>query len=300
MNAKKKTGLGRGLSALLDDAEDALNQEAVRSDNVLVWSQGSIRIENIETNPFQPRTIFEEEALSELSQSIQKQGIIQPVTVRKTGKDQYQLISGERRLKAAMMAGLEEIPAFIRTADDNQMLELALVENLQRKDLNSMDIAISLQRLSEEYEYSQETMAEKLGKKRTTITNYLRLLKLPPEIQVALRDDQISMGHARALVNISDQQTQLAILANIISKELSVRDVEKIVQDLNKTREKSKPLKKQLTPPLLKLKESIEKAVGGKINVQHTSAEKGSIRVPFRNDEQLEAILKTLAAQPSF
>ncbi|HRY32326.1 MAG TPA: ParB/RepB/Spo0J family partition protein [Bacteroidales bacterium] len=300
MNAKKKTGLGRGLSALLDGAEEALNQDTVRSDNVLAWSQGYIRTDHIETNPYQPRTSFEQEALAELSASIQKQGIIQPVTVRRTGKDQYQLISGERRLKAAMMAGLEEIPAFIRTADDNQMLELALVENLQRKDLNSMDIAISLQRLAEEYEYSQETMAEKLGKKRTTITNYLRLLKLPPEIQVALRDEQISMGHARALVNITDQQTQLAILADIISKGLSVRDVEKIVRDLSQPIEKPKPLKKQLAPPLLTMKDHIEKAVGGKISVHLTSAGKGSIRLPFRNDEQLEAILKTLAAKHSF
>lgn len=294
MNAKKKTGLGRGLSALLEGADDQYQQGMGLGEDSSVWLHGNIPVTAIESNPYQPRTHFEEEALSELSDSIQQQGIIQPITVRKTGNDQYQLISGERRLRAAVLAGLTTIPAFIRTADDTQMLELALVENIQRKDLNSIEVAISFQRMAEELEYSQETIAEKVGKNRTTITNYLRLLKLPPEVQVALRDDKISMGHARALINLEDSETQVAILKNILLKKLSVREVEKIVQDLNKPALTPKPVKVTLPENLGMKKNQLEKKLGGSISVSRNKKGKGSIVLPFHSDKQLEEIINSL------
>ncbi|MCX6273248.1 MAG: ParB/RepB/Spo0J family partition protein [Bacteroidetes bacterium] len=294
MNAKKRTGLGRGLSALLEGADDEVTTNAVFSDKSIGWSQGNIPLEDIGSNPFQPRTDFEEQALMELADSIREQGIIQPITVRKTGENKYQLISGERRLRAASAAGLTSIPAFIRVADDNQMLELALVENIQRKDLNAIEVAISFQRLIEELEYSQDTLAEKVGKNRSTITNFLRLLKLPPDIQIALRDNLISMGHARALINLEDEETQLAILKNILSKQLSVREVEKIVQDINKP---AAPVKKSTSPlpeNLAAAKNRLEKKLGGKILVKRNSKGKGNIVLPFNSDTQLEDILQSL------
>ncbi|MHC1707648.1 MAG: ParB/RepB/Spo0J family partition protein [Bacteroidales bacterium] len=294
MNAKKRTGLGRGLSALLEGTEEQYQQSMGMNDESSVWLHGNIPVGSIDSNPYQPRTHFEEESLNELSESIRQQGIIQPITVRKKGNELYQLISGERRLRAAIMAGLTSIPAFIRTADDAQMLELALVENIQRKDLNSIEVAISFQRMTEELEYSQETIAEKVGKNRTTITNYLRLLKLPPEVQIALRDDKITMGHARALINLEDNETQLAILKNILLKKLSVREVEKIVQDLNKPVQPQKKVKINLPESLGMKKNQLEKKLGGQISVTRSKKGKGNIVLPFTSDKQLDDILNSL------
>jgi ParB family chromosome partitioning protein len=294
MIAKKKTGLGRGLSALLEGADEQFTQGISFGDGSESWLHGNIPVNDIASNPYQPRTEFEEESLRELSDSIKQQGIIQPITVRKTSNDQYQLISGERRLKAAILAGLTSIPAFIRTADDIQMLELALVENIQRKDLNPLEVAISFQRMLEELDYSRDIIAEKVGKNRSTITNYLRLLKLPPQVQIALRDDKISMGHARALINLEDNETQLAILKNILNKGLSVREVEKIVQDLNKPEQPPKTIVIVLPEKLGLKKKQLEKKLGGNITVNQNKKGKGSIVLPFKSEKELEDIFNSL------
>ena len=220
------------MSAILESPETDITSKDI-SGNYVVGAIANLAIDKIEANPFQPRDRFEEEALKELSDSIREQGIIQPVTVRKLGYDKYQLISGERRYKASKLAGLEEIPCYIRVANDEQMLELALIENIHRQDLNSMEIAISYKRLLEECQITQEKLSERIGKNRTTITNYIRLLKLPPKVQLALRNDQISMGHARAIINLDDEHKQNKIVDEIIKNGLSVRDVEQLAKDTN-------------------------------------------------------------------
>src|SRR5687768_3276743 len=242
----KKKALGRGLSALLSDnsAEDKLEvdiQSPASSQQKGVVASGiaEIPIEEIEVNPFQPRTHFDQEALQELSESIKVHGIIQPITVRKLSANQYQLISGERRFQASKLAGLKTIPAYIRTADDQQMLEMALIENIQRENLNAIEVALSYQRLISECSLKQEALGERVGKNRATVNNYLRLLRLPPDIQIAIRDNQITMGHARAIVNIDNIDAQLAIFKKIIKEELSVRKVEELVRELSSGGNKS-------------------------------------------------------------
>jgi len=227
----KKKALGRGLSAILESPETDITSRDISGEYV-VGAIAHVAVEKIEPNPFQPRMQFNEEELAELTLSIQAQGIIQPITIRKLGYDKYQLISGERRLKAVKLAGLTEIPAFIRVANDEQMLELALVENIQREELNPLEIAISFQRLLDECKLKQEELSQKVWKDRSTIANYIRLLKLPTEVQIAIRDKKISMGHARALITIEDVKTQLVILHRIFEKKLSVRQVEDIVRNL--------------------------------------------------------------------
>lgn len=222
----KKNALGRGLGALIQQSETRIPESRVNVTN-------NIDIRQIETNPFQPRSNFDQEALEELASSIKQLGIIQPITVREVGNDKYQIISGERRYRASLIAGLTEIPAFIRHADDNNMLELALVENIQREDLDAMEVAISYQRLMDECQLTQENVSERVGKKRSTITNYLRLLKLPAEIQLAIRQRQIGMGHARALINIEEPEQQLNLLQDILDRGLSVRQVEDAVRRFN-------------------------------------------------------------------
>lgn len=227
MSSSKKPALGRGLSALLENAStDITTKTQVDGELRIVGSISSIPIEQIEANPFQPRTKFDVEAIEELAESIKQLGIIQPVTVRKLGYDKYQLISGERRFRASQLAGLKEIPAYIRIANDQAMLEMALVENVQRENLDAIEIAISMKRLISECNLTQENLSERIGKKRTTVTNFLRLLKLPAEIQMAIRKKAISMGHARALVNIDDEKQQLEICNAIIENGLSVRQAE--------------------------------------------------------------------------
>src|SRR3954468_7298444 len=216
---RKKPALGRGLSALLENARTDITTKNIGDNAAVVNSVSVIKIKNIETNPFQPRTNFEETALQELSDSIKQHGIIQPITVRKLGYDRYQLISGERRFRASQMAELTEIPAYIRIADDQEMLEMALVENIQREDLDPIEVALSYKRLIDECNLTQEQMSEKVGKQRSTVTNFLRLLKLPPAVQKALRDRDITMGHAKALIIIDNEDRQLAIFALALEQD---------------------------------------------------------------------------------
>jgi ParB family chromosome partitioning protein len=226
----KKQALGRGLSALLENAKTDITTRNIGENAPVVNSVSVIKISHIETNPFQPRTNFEETALQELSDSIKQHGIIQPLTVRKLGYDKYQLISGERRFRASQMAGLTEVPAYIRVADDQAMLEMALVENIQREDLDPIEVSLSYKRLIDECNLTQEQLSEKVGKQRSTVTNFLRLLKLPAPIQKSLRDREISMGHAKALINIDHEDRQLAIFALALEQELSVRQIEELAR----------------------------------------------------------------------
>lgn len=226
----KRPALGRGLGALIDDSkyEKKTVEEVISSGSIT-----EIEIDKIEVNPFQPRTDFDEEALLELSVSIRELGIIQPITVRKIDNDKFQIISGERRFRASKLAGLTALPAFVRDVNDQSMLELALVENIQREDLNAIEVAITYQRLIDECSLTQESLSERIGKKRSTITNYLRLLKLPVELQAGIRDKLITFGHARALITIEDAEKQLALFNRAIEESLSVREVEKLVREIN-------------------------------------------------------------------
>jgi len=282
----KKRGLGRGLDAILQSPETDITSADI-SGNYVAGAIAQIEIDKIETNPFQPRTDFDENALNELSESIKNQGVIQPVTVRKMGYDKYQLISGERRLRASKMAGLKQIPVFIRVANDEQMLEMALIENIHRENLNAIEVAISYQRLLEECQLTQDQLSEKVGKGRSTVANFLRLLKLPAEVQIAIRDGYITMGHARALVNISDKSKQLIILKRIIDEDLSVRQVEMLA------REKS-PAKKQknIIPESYKIQaDTLSKALKMNVKVNRDSKGKGSLTINFKNDEEFERLL---------
>ena len=232
-SVKRKSGLGRGLNALIEGSYEKKGDRPGPGDRLLahpVNSVGFISVEHIEANPYQPRTHFDQEALQELANSIKIQGIIQPVTLRQLGTNAYQLISGERRLQASKLAGLETIPAYIRKADDQQMLEMALIENIQRENLNAIEIALSYQRLLSECNLRQEELGDRVGKNRSTVTNYLRLLKLPPDVQIGLRDAEISMGHARALIGIEDPKAQVELFRKIVAEELSVRRVEELVR----------------------------------------------------------------------
>ena len=290
----KKKALGRGLSAILESPETDITSRDISGEYV-VGAIAHITVEKIEPNPFQPRQQFNEEELAELTLSIQSQGIIQPITVRKMGYDKYQLISGERRLKAARLAGLTEVHAYIRVANDEQMLELALVENIQREELNPLEIAISFQRLLDECRLKQEELSQKVGKNRSTVANYIRLLKLPTEIQIAIRDNKISMGHARALITIEDINTQLVILHRILEKKLSVRQVEDIVRNLLP----GQPLTTRKETAVLPLKfEKIRESLANKLNTQvdvkvHAKGD-GSIIIPFRSDEEFDRIITKL------
>ncbi|MGV8113471.1 MAG: ParB/RepB/Spo0J family partition protein [Lentimicrobium sp.] len=296
MNPKKKA-LGRGLSAILESPETDITSSDI-SGNFVAGAIASLPLSQIEANPFQPREDFDQEALNELAASIKEQGIIQPITVRKMGYDKYQLISGERRLKASKLAGMDEIPCYIRIANDQQMLEMALVENIQRESLNALEIAISYQRLIEECELTQEELSQRVGKNRTTVTNYIRLLKLPAELQVAIRDNKISMGHARALISIDDEQTQVAILKNIITKDLSVREVEEIVRNLNK-----QPAARKETPAMElpreieTIRENIAGKLDTKVNVTLNQKGKGNIVISFNSQKHLERILAELLSR---
>jgi ParB family transcriptional regulator, chromosome partitioning protein len=286
MNAKKKA-LGRGLNALLGDSEIIAAAESY------VSATPDIPLEQIEANPWQPRTAFEKQSLEELAASIKQQGIIQPITVRKIADHQYQLISGERRLRAAKMAGLSEIPAYIREVDDNALLELALVENIQRENLNSIEVALSFQRLIEECDVTQDQLSEKVGKNRTTVTNYLRLLKLHPDVQIGIRDNTISMGHARAIINVADENLQLDIFRRIVEKGMSVRQVEELVRSLS-TQKKTKaiPANVSVSDKVNLWKKEFAERTKAKVNVKIQSNGKGTISIGFKNPDHLSEILK--------
>lgn len=286
----KKRGLGRGLDAILQSPETDITSSDI-SGNYVAGAVAELNIDFIEANPFQPRTDFDETALNELAESIKIQGVIQPVTVRKMGRDKYQLISGERRLRASKMAGLKTIPVFIRVANDEQMLEMALIENTHREGLNAIEIALSYQRLIEECNITQEQLSEKVGKDRSTVTNFLRLLKLPPEVQVALRDGFISMSQARAIINIEDKAKQLVILKEIIDKDLSVRQVEELVRSLNTKNVKTKKQKDVLPEAFIYTVDSLSKSLNTKVKINRNSKGKGSLTINFKNDEDFERLI---------
>lgn len=297
MAIQKKTGLGRGLSAILESPETDITSKDI-SGNYVAGAIANLPLGKIETNPFQPREDFDQVALTELSQSILEQGIIQPLTVRKMGYDKYQLISGERRFRAAVLAGIESVPCYIRVANDEQMLEWALIENIQRENLNAIEIAISYNRLIEECSLTQDELSKRVGKNRTTVTNYMRLLKLPAEIQADLRDGTISMGHARSLINVEDEAKQLIITRKIITDELSVREVEKLVRNLDKVvTPVTKPGKIALPLKYEVMKDSLQERLNRKIELNRTPKGKGSIVIPFTSDDDLQAIISKLGIE---
>lgn len=295
--AMKKQALGRGLSALLKDPSNDIQSVQDKNADKVIGNIIELDIDFIEVNPFQPRTNFSEESLRELASSIKELGIIQPITVRKIGFNKYQLVSGERRHRASKLIGLETIPAYIRIANDQESLEMALVENIQRQDLDPIEIALSYQRLIDEINLTQEQMSERVGKKRSTIANYLRLLKLDPIIQTGMRDGFISMGHGRALITIEDLATQLDIYEKVLSNELSVRDTENLVRNYNTTQEVKVALKKEVESTPKYIKEGIgafSEFFGHKIDVKVSKNGKGQITIPFHSEEDFNRILKLI------
>lgn len=292
------TGLGRGLGALLQDSEKINTPRTSTriSPTEVIGSMNEIDVSQIEANPYQPRTKFDQESLDELADSIRVQGIIQPITVRQLSEDSYQLISGERRLQASRSLGLTTIPAYIRTANDQQMLEMALIENIQRENLNAIEIALSYQRLILECSLKQEELGARVGKNRTTVNNYIRLLKLPPVIQASLRDDKISMGHARALITINSDQSQLKIFNQIIEEGWSVRKVEDEVRKLGMMSNIPIESKKQPTinQEIKSLQFQLSSYFGAKVSVKSNEQHKGEIKIPFGSQDELKKILETL------
>ena len=288
--AAKKRALGRGLSALLEDASTDITSKSEATQDVTLGSVSMLPISQIEVNPFQPRTKFEKEGLIELANSIQEHGIIQPITLRKLGYDKYQIISGERRFRASQAAGLIEVPAYIRVANDQAMLEMALVENIQRRELDAIEIAISYKRLLDECDLTQDALSQKVSKSRSSVTNHLRLLKLPAEVQLAVRDGQISMGHARALIALEEKQ-QLSIFKKIVKEALSVRQVEDVVRGVEiKKASKPKPRKSELSFQQQKLKEDLSDMFGNQVIIKKDTAGKGKLEIPFNSDEDLNRL----------
>lgn len=283
----RKNALGRGLGALIDGVEKEVLERKVEANL-------DISIDLIDGNPYQPRTHFDEQSLEELAASIKKLGIVQPLTVRETGDGRYQLIAGERRLRAARLAGLTTVPAYIRTADDQAMLELALVENIQREDLDAIEVAISFQRLIEECRLTQEQLSDRVGKQRSTIANYLRLLKLPAEIQLGIRNKHLMMGHARTLVNIENPKIQMDVYYHVINDDLSVRQTEELVRQLQtgKIKDPAKnERRKKLNEDFKELSEHLNRIFLTKVNFKINEAGKGKIVIPFENPEEMERIL---------
>lgn len=294
--ATRKQALGRGLSALLNDPSNDIQSAQDKNADKVIGNIVDLDIDYIEVNPFQPRTNFSEESLRELASSIKELGIIQPITVRKLGLNKYQLVSGERRYRASKLLGLETITAYVRIANDQESLEMALVENIQRQDLDPIEIALSYQRLIDEINLTQEQMSDRVGKKRSTIANYLRLLKLDPIIQTGMRDGFISMGHGRALITIEDQSIQLDIYEKILSNKLSVRDTEVLVRDYNNGETVAAPEKKEANtamPSFIKTGiNSFSEYFGHKIDVKVSKNGKGKITIPFHSEEDFNRIKK--------
>lgn len=294
---KRRNALGRGLGALLDDTpsnEDKILRETLGTSTSKI---DEIDIEDIGVNPYQPRNHFDQEALQELADSISVQGIIQPITVRRLDDDTYQIISGERRLQASKLAGLDTIPAYIRTANDQQMLEMALIENIQRENLNALEIALSYQRLLSECDLKQEELGERVGKKRSTVNNYLRLLKLPPDIQVALRDKKISMGHARALINVENVEKQLDIFKKVMARDLSVRETESLARQAAGSESAPKPAEKsdnELSYEMREVRTKLSSHFGTKVDLIMKGKDKGEIKIPYMSVEDLNRILEII------
>lgn len=290
----KKSALGRGLGALLDNSgSDAISKSV--SEETSAQTIGSIPIAQIEVNPFQPRTRFNQEKLDELAASISQLGIIQPLTVRQVMPRKYQLISGERRFRASQLAGLTEVPAYVRVANDQDMLEMALVENIQRDDLDAIEVAISYQRLIEECNLTQEALGERIGKNRSTITNYLRLLKLPAQIQKAIMDKVLTMGHARAIIGIDDEQKQLELFKQIVSEGLSVRATENASKAAKKG---AKPAKKELPIEFQRIEDNIKQQLNADVGLKVNAKGKGSISISFDNEKELKRVLSILDLWP--
>jgi len=292
MNKPRKGSLGRGLEAILQSPETDITSKDI-SGNYVVGAIADIAIEKIETNPFQPRNQFDEEALNELADSIREQGIIQPITVRKLGYDKYQIISGERRYRASKIAGLTEVPCYIRVANDEEMLELALIENIHRQDLNAIEIGISYQRLLEECNLTQEELSKRVGKQRSTISNYIRLLKLPAEVQVALRDNHITMSHARTIISLEERDDQLKLLADILHNELSVRDIEQKVKIARKVKVKKRP--SALPEKFLNFTNTISAELKTPVVLKKNTKGKGTIVISFSSEEEFDRIASYLA-----
>ena len=283
----KKSALGRGLGALIEGVEKEVLEKKVEANM-------DISVDAIEANPFQPRSTFDSQALEELAASIKKLGVVQPLTVRDAGNGKYQLIAGERRLRAARLAGLTHVPAYVRTADDQAMLELALVENIQREDLDAVEVAISFQRLIEECRLTQEQLSDRVGKQRSTISNYLRLLKLPAEIQLGIRNRNLMMGHARTLVNIEDTKQQIDVYYKVVDNDLSVRETEDLVRRLqaDKLKNPQKEEKnKKLNDDYKQLSEHLKKLLSTDVSFKINETGRGKITIAFDNSEEMERIL---------
>lgn len=292
----KRSALGRGLGALITDAAE---DPKPRTEAVAAIQE--LKLEDIRPNPFQPRTEFDEEALNELAASIKAIGIVQPITVRAVENGKFEIIAGERRFRASKLAGLATIPAYIRKTEDESLLELALIENIQREDLNAIEVAISYQRLLDECKLTQDALSERVGKKRATISNYLRLLKLPAQIQLAIRDKKISMGHARAIVNIEDPDTQFMIFEQILKYDFSVRKVEEIVRELANPKPESEPevaepksRKKEEIGDYIELQQHLSRRFQTKVELKRNAEGKGKIVIAFKSDAELEKIIGLL------
>ena len=289
MAAIKRSALGRGLDALI-------TMEDLKTGGSSSISE--ISLSKIQPNPDQPRSMFEEEALEELATSIRSLGVIQPITLKEIGPDRYMIISGERRYRASLKAGLEEIPAYIKTAADEHVVEMALIENIQREDLNAIEIALAYQKLIDNYELTQEKLSERVGKKRTTIANYLRLLKLPAEIQVGLKDKKIDMGHARALISVQDPEIQLALYEQILQDGFSVRQVEELVRNAAEAAvpeaKDEQPKKKLLPEEYNLLKDHLSRFFNTRVNLSCNEKGKGKITIPFASEDELEKLIMLL------
>jgi ParB family chromosome partitioning protein len=304
MSVEKRNALGKGLSALLNDSP-SVNTGTVTgrqttpggpvSETQSLGNIGEVKISEIEVNPFQPRTEFDDQALADLSASIKLQGLIQPITVRRINAHSYQLISGERRLRASKLAGLTQIPAYIRSANDQQMLEMALIENIQREDLNAIEVALSFQRMIDELKLKQEELGDRVSKNRSTVTNYLRLLKLPPTIQISLRDGEISMGHAKALLAVDDATTQLFIHQQIVKQGLSVRRAEEMARDIQQAPNKREGKQPEPLPfQMQKIQDELASKFSTRVKLKVNTQGNGSIEIPFLSEDDLGRILEML------
>ena len=293
--SNQKQVLGRGLSALLNDPKNEIESITNMNSNLVIGKIVDLPLDKIDTNPFQPRTHFNEESLNELSISIRELGVIQPITVRKLEEDDFQLVSGERRLRASKIAGLKSIPAYVRIANDQELLEMALVENIQREDLDPIEIGLSYQRLIEEINITQNQLSIRVGKKRSTITNYMRLLKLDPIIQTGIRDSFISMGHGRALINLDQTETQLKIYKQIVKKGLSVRSTENLVRDIKNPKSK-KPIGYKPTF-VSQAAEELKTLFETSVSATSNSEGKGVLKINFESQEQLQHILNKVKGE---
>jgi len=295
----RKEGVGKGIRALLDTIESDIKTSSSQDPASFVQQIFMIPLEAVEVNPFQPRVDFDQERLKELADSILVHGVIQPITVRRVSAKKFQLIAGERRLKASRMAGLKEIPAFVRMANDQEMLEMALIENTHREDLNALEVAINYKRLIDECQLKQEELATRVGKDRSTVTNYLRLLKLPPTIQQGIKEKTISMGHARALINVEDPVAQLDIFNEAVKKDLSVRKIEQLVQDYENYGKVEKKEKEEykLPAPYKKLQEKMASHFSTRVTLRRLRNGRGEIIISYFSDDDLERLTDLFGVQ---